>query len=97
MKIVKIERSFETCTEGGWYGYHIILADPIDEDLIMALSALGQLYYLKRLQRPFFTVRSKSFLVRGIMGDHIIKAGFENKEAPEMASICRIMELPLRD
>ncbi len=92
MKIVKIERSYETCTESGWYGYDIRLSGAVEEPLVGALAALGKLSYFRQLKRPFFTVRSENFLIRGITGDHCIRAGFADKNAPDMAMICRVIE-----
>ncbi len=92
MRIKKIERSYETCTESGWYGYYIVIDEPVDDDLIMKLSVLGKLSYWRNLKRPFFTVRSEQFLIRGVVGDDFIKAGFADKAVPELEMIRCVIE-----
>ena len=92
MQVERVERSFEPCTESGWYGYYIHLAGPLSHPLVTALAPLGQLSYFQSLKRPFFTLRGPDFLLRGIVGDTFIKAGFSAKEAPSLAAIKAAIE-----
>ncbi|NLI55004.1 MAG: hypothetical protein GX417_11905 [Clostridiales bacterium] len=87
MHVTTVERSFEPCSESGWYGYDVHLSEPIDGALIDALAALGRLSRIRTLKRPFFTVRGDGFLLRGITGDRFLRAGFAKKDAPELSDI----------
>ena len=87
MRVLSVERSFEPCAESGWYGYDLRLDAPVDDKLIEALGALGQLSCVRSLKRPFFLVRNESFLLRGITGDLFLRAGFAVKDAPELTAI----------
>ncbi len=84
MRVLSAERSFEPCAESGWYGYDIHLGEPVGEALISALGALGRLSCVRSLKRPFFVVRGDGFLIRGIVGDRFLRAGFAERDAPQM-------------
>lgn len=91
MRVLSAERSFEPCTESGWYGYDIRLSEPIDTRLIEALGALGSMSSILALKRPFFIVRGDGFLLRGITGDCFLRAGFAGKSAPQMDLILSVI------
>ena len=91
MQVLSAERSFEPCAESGWYGYDIRLSEPIDDGLIDALGTLGQMSCIRTLKRPFFIVRGDGFLLRGITGDCFLRAGFAEKNAPQMDLILSVI------
>lgn len=92
MKVLSKERSIEPCAENGWFGYDIRLSMPIDSKLIESLGTLGCLRCILTLKRPFFIVHGDGFLLRGIMGDCLLRAGFAEKTAPQLESICAFIE-----
>lgn len=92
IKVLSKERSIEPCTENGWFGYDIHLNMPIDLAIIESLGTLGRLRCILTLKRPFFIVHGDGFLLRGIMGDCLLRAGFADKTAPQLENICAFLE-----
>ena len=92
MQVLSTERSFEPCSESGWYGYDIRLSVPIDAALIEALGVLGQMSCILTLKHPFFILRGEGFLLRGNTENCFLRAGFSEKTAPQMAQICAVIE-----
>jgi hypothetical protein len=91
MQVLSAERSFEPCTESGWYGYDIRIDAPINAQLIEVLGVLGRMSCILTLKRPFFIVRGDGFLLRGITGDCFLRAGFAEKSAPQMDLILAVI------
>lgn len=92
MKITKVEKSFDLCAESGWFGYYIHLAKPVSDPLIQSLAPLGQLTYMKTLKRPFFLVRTQTFLVRGILGDAFLKVGISQNDETLLQRVQAVIE-----
>ncbi len=92
MRVIASERSLEPCAESGWFGYDLALSEPIDESLLEALGSLGRMNCIRTLKRPFFIVRAEEFVLRGIVGDRFLRAGFSALSAPQMEQICAVID-----
>lgn len=80
MKKTQVERSYDLCAEGGWYGYYIHFDAPVEDAFIAALATKGSLLWMKNMSPAFFTLRTQRFLLRGLAGDCFVKVGVEGND-----------------
>lgn len=78
MKVIKIERSYESCSEAGWVGYDIFFDKTIDENFVYNLDTLGRLMYLNSLKTPFFKLNNKEYMIKGNLKQNKIRLGLRN-------------------
>lgn len=77
MKILRVERAMEPCTEGGYFGYYFYLARPVNAAFVECLKPLGALTFMQNLKKPFYVLRGQKFVVRGQVGDDFCRVGVE--------------------
>ncbi|QQO09496.1 hypothetical protein [Breznakiella homolactica] len=87
MQIIEVEKSPDLCAESGWFAYYIHFDGPVAVAFIENLVPLGELIFLKHLKTPFFTLRSESFLIKGLAGDSKVKIGIEPGRPEQLDSI----------
>lgn len=75
MKIVKIEKSFESCQQAGWHGVDVYFDESVEEEQVLGWSKLGRMVYMKQLKQPFYKISNKSYLIRGITGNNYLRIG----------------------
>ncbi len=78
MKVIKIERSFENCSEAGWIGYDIFFDKKIDDNFVNKLVSFGCLMYLSSLKIPFFKLDNKNYMIKGNLNQNNIRIGIRD-------------------
>ena len=68
----------------GRNGGSVFPTEPLDAELAERLEPLGKTMLLRRLARPFLTVRAERLIIRGIFGDSFIRVGVPERDAPEV-------------
>lgn len=89
--IKEIKRSFEPCSEAGWFGYNVIINEPFTESCIQKLSELGNLLYLSKLKTPFFTFKNKNVFIKGILGGTEIRIGFPKIGEEQIMQVFKLL------
>lgn len=92
MKRAEVLKSFELCSEAGWFGYDIYYDQPIDKSFIQGLSSLGSLLYMEQLKTPFFRVEGKGFLIKGVEGRLNLRIGISRNDPDFLEEILSGME-----
>lgn len=75
LKIVGIEDSLTECTQYDWYGVDIEFDTELTDRTVEMWRTLGDMSYLKELKKPFFKICTDNFVIRGFVGDRIIRIG----------------------
>ncbi|MDD7642772.1 MAG: hypothetical protein PUK75_09925 [bacterium] len=91
MKIIDRRKSLETCTESGWDAFDLLVDEPLTDDMIRRLSAIGGSFiYMSMLKKPFFKVESHYYVVKGLKGDEHFRVAVHKDYLSE---IDRIVDL----
>lgn len=73
--VTRIEESATECTQFNWHGVDVFFNNPVDENSIELWRSLGDTVYIKELNKPFFKICAKDYVIRGFQGDTMIRIG----------------------
>lgn len=92
MKITRITRSPEPCTEAGWLAFQYELEQPVSRTFILSLRPLGALVFLEMLAQPFFKIENEHYMIKGLLNDNSIRVAVHGEHLDEQEEIKKKVE-----